>query len=491
MQTPGPAFSTPFSTPGPSNTLSFTPGSGFPNPFNSHNSGVGLTWGLGQPPSTVEKPAAADVTFGGSASCKGSNGAGMPGRAKKTRYRSYRPANSSPLTRLPNDYADHDDDEMDDEDVEDLGGHEPSSPLGRMSTFTIGSGGSGGSSRRSNENDSPLLARRRAQYKSTGGGIPGGGTSRRSSYGDTLSRRAVIESSSSPVRPLSSPPIASLFRGGGGGGLPTTPEDPQRAFLRERFKRRCFERATKARENAVKAKRRDCGELGAWNRRRKNANTVGDDAGMEEEDSDLESDTEEIMNDELFRRIMLNVNRKWQHSNRVSFQNEVGSSLDPDMEDVTRWEQELTVPGTATWPSSPAQIQSSTSAATIPPSSSTIGDILSFKTPLTALGPTTPVIDEVEEFDPAEWEDAELDAYAEEYARLMEEEVHQQQQHEQEQQEQHEQREQQSRYEQQQQHFQQTTLPQQYQDTLVGLEDIPEEELFGTWNWENDVDMDV
>jgi hypothetical protein len=28
------------------------------------------------------------------------------------------------------------------------------------------------------------------------------------------------------------------------------------------------------------------------------------------------------------------------HNYRLSYQQEVGSSLDPDMEDVTRWEQE-------------------------------------------------------------------------------------------------------------------------------------------------------
>jgi hypothetical protein len=66
-------------------------------------------------------------------------------------------------------------------------------------------------------------------------------------------------------------------------------------------------------------------------------------------------------------------------------------------------------------------------------------------------------------FDPAELEDEELDAYAEEYARLMEERLHGEQQQGQ----------------------------QPAQDTLAGLDEIPEEELFGTWDWESDHEGDV
>lgn len=73
-----------------------------------------------------------------------------------------------------------------------------------------------------------------------------------------------------------------------------------------------------------------------------------------------------------------------------------------------------------------------------------------------------------EAFDPAELEDEELDAYAEEYARLMEEHIH---------------------GEQQQQSDGQYQQP--AQETLAGLDEIPEEELFGTWNWESDNEGDV
>ena len=42
---------------------------------------------------------------------------------------------------------------------------------------------------------------------------------------------------------------------------------------------------------------------------------------------------------------MANASRKEVHSYRISYAQEVGSSIDPDLEDVASWEQELTVTG--------------------------------------------------------------------------------------------------------------------------------------------------
>ena len=39
---------------------------------------------------------------------------------------------------------------------------------------------------------------------------------------------------------------------------------------------------------------------------------------------------------------MANATRKEHHSYRISYAQEVGSSFDPDLEDVATWEQELT-----------------------------------------------------------------------------------------------------------------------------------------------------
>ena len=44
---------------------------------------------------------------------------------------------------------------------------------------------------------------------------------------------------------------------------------------------------------------------------------------------------------QLFRRIMASARHKQQHNFRLSYQLEVGSSVDPDMEDISGWEHEL------------------------------------------------------------------------------------------------------------------------------------------------------
>jgi len=58
-------------------------------------------------------------------------------------------------------------------------------------------------------------------------------------------------------------------------------------------------------------------------------------------ESDEEDDQEVVINDELFHRIIKSAQHKQRHSYRLSFQNEVGSSIDPNMEDVAEWERKL------------------------------------------------------------------------------------------------------------------------------------------------------
>ncbi|KAI9508243.1 hypothetical protein F5148DRAFT_1284263 [Russula earlei] len=48
---------------------------------------------------------------------------------------------------------------------------------------------------------------------------------------------------------------------------------------------------------------------------------------------------------QLFHRIVASAKRKQHYSYRLSFQDEVGSSLDPDMEDITEWERFLSEGG--------------------------------------------------------------------------------------------------------------------------------------------------
>ncbi|KAF8628067.1 hypothetical protein AX17_006070 [Amanita inopinata Kibby_2008] len=117
------------------------------------------------------------------------------------------------------------------------------------------------------------------------------------------------------------------------GSTPTQrAEDPLKSFLRQKFRARCIERAAKAREQQIKRRRHSGGSFSS------DASSDGYDEAMDEDD---EEDDEWVMRDELFRRIMESSQRKKQHAYRVSYALEVGSSFDPDMEDVATWEEEL------------------------------------------------------------------------------------------------------------------------------------------------------
>ncbi|KAK0480342.1 hypothetical protein IW261DRAFT_1477445 [Armillaria novae-zelandiae] len=104
----------------------------------------------------------------------------------------------------------------------------------------------------------------------------------------------------------------------------SSPEQSQKEFLRQRFQTRCFQRAAKARECAVKRKRHADSD-------------VFDDAM----DDDKEETEDEVLKDEFFQRIVDHANRRTQHAYKLSYADEVGSSLDPDMEDLGAWEAEL------------------------------------------------------------------------------------------------------------------------------------------------------
>ncbi|KAF8067940.1 hypothetical protein FPV67DRAFT_1494298, partial [Lyophyllum atratum] len=161
-----------------------------------------------------------------------------------------------------------------------------------------------------------VAARRRSQFKSRTPSTPVPPSSR--SY--TREHACVVSSSG-----------GSVFGSGGGVGVIPVAEDPQKAFLREKFKARCFERAARARAKAVRGKRY--------------LSEASSDGFEEAMDDDDEEDDDAIMHDELFRRIMENANRKDKHSFRVSYAHEVGSSFDPDMENVEEWEQDLFASG--------------------------------------------------------------------------------------------------------------------------------------------------
>ncbi|KAL4259621.1 hypothetical protein AB1N83_008218 [Pleurotus pulmonarius] len=172
----------------------------------------------------------------------------------------------------------------------------------------------------SSPTSSPVSAaqsRRRSQYKAKSPATPLASSSR---------HHGVVRSAS-----LSG---GSVFGSGGSGGGSTSPlvEDAHRDLIRERFKARCLQRAKEARNRAIKQKRYDYNSSDGM--------AGSDDTVMDEDEGEGEDD-EDILQDELFRRIMNNAARKFQHSYRVSYAQDVGSSFDPDMEDIAAWEQEL------------------------------------------------------------------------------------------------------------------------------------------------------
>jgi hypothetical protein len=118
-------------------------------------------------------------------------------------------------------------------------------------------------------------------------------------------------------------------------------EDPaRRSLLRERFKQRCFERAQREREAKIRAGRKHAAY-----------SSEGEDLDMDDEEGFLDDDVRDacstrwsaclIPETQFFARIMQSVERKQQHEYRLSYQQDVGSSFDPDMEDVGQWERDL------------------------------------------------------------------------------------------------------------------------------------------------------
>jgi len=105
-----------------------------------------------------------------------------------------------------------------------------------------------------------------------------------------------------------------------------------------------------------------------------------------------------ILYEQLFRRIMQNVNHKQRHSYRLSYADEVGSSLDPDMEDVSRWEHQLL----------------GKCPPLIPDFFLNVSQQLTEPTTSTSHPPPNP---SVPELTPEEFEDEELAVYADEYVR--------------------------------------------------------------------------
>ncbi|KAI5117281.1 hypothetical protein M0805_005606 [Coniferiporia weirii] len=152
-------------------------------------------------------------------------------------------------------------------------------------------------------------ARRRSQFKSRTAGP---------------SNRAVSSPARSAYRVAPIPFVLGTSRS------QVTAETGQAAFLRERFKAKCFERARRAREKSVQRRRASASD----------ASSDGFDVDMLIDEAD-EKDDDGIFDDELFQRIVKNERRKLTHAYALSYELDVGSSFDPDIEDVAEWEEHV------------------------------------------------------------------------------------------------------------------------------------------------------
>jgi hypothetical protein len=112
-------------------------------------------------------------------------------------------------------------------------------------------------------------ARRRSQYKSRTPSTPV------TSSSNTFTNARAISSSG-----------GSVFFSGGFASGSTPVQDPQKSFLREKFKAKCFARAAREREKAIRGRRYNLSD----------ASSDGFDEAMDDDD---EEDDNTIMDDEV------------------------------------------------------------------------------------------------------------------------------------------------------------------------------------------------
>ncbi|KIJ42415.1 hypothetical protein M422DRAFT_48254 [Sphaerobolus stellatus SS14] len=147
-------------------------------------------------------------------------------------------------------------------------------------------------------------------------------------------------SHSSPLSPTTNSSSAQVrrkaqFKSQGRGRTTSTAaigdDSSQQRFLRDRFKAQCLERAKENRAKAIRMGRGSVDGSGS-----SDGFDIDGDSAMGDEESD-------IFVDDIYKRVMMNEIRRKKHSERVSFEQEFGSSIDPNMyDDMAELEQELT-----------------------------------------------------------------------------------------------------------------------------------------------------
>ncbi|KIO31926.1 hypothetical protein M407DRAFT_122155 [Tulasnella calospora MUT 4182] len=113
--------------------------------------------------------------------------------------------------------------------------------------------------------------------------------------------------------------------------LAPAPEPPVNGFLRDKIMAKCAERVAKDRE---KAKKRE---------KRKYASSSSEAGSSDVEmssDGEDEDDAKDEVDDSLYLRLMADQNRRDRHNQMYLFERQVGSSFDPDIEDLAEWEED-------------------------------------------------------------------------------------------------------------------------------------------------------
>ncbi|KAG8919834.1 hypothetical protein FRC01_001074 [Tulasnella sp. 417] len=113
--------------------------------------------------------------------------------------------------------------------------------------------------------------------------------------------------------------------------LAPAPEPPVNGFLRDKIIAKCAARVTKDREKAKEKERQKYAS---------SSSEAGSSDVEMSSDGEDEDDTKDEVDDALYMRLMADQNRRERHNQMYLFERQVGSSFDPDIEDLAEWEEE-------------------------------------------------------------------------------------------------------------------------------------------------------
>ncbi|KAG8955386.1 hypothetical protein FRC04_008737 [Tulasnella sp. 424] len=112
--------------------------------------------------------------------------------------------------------------------------------------------------------------------------------------------------------------------------LTPAPEPPVNGFLRDKIIAKCAARVAKDRKKAQEKEKRKYAS---------SSSEAGSSDVEMSSDGDDEDETKDEVDDSLYLRLMADQKRREQHTQMYLFERQVGSSFDPDIEDLAEWEE--------------------------------------------------------------------------------------------------------------------------------------------------------